>query len=235
MAMSYTKDTCLDDLKRRILALDLAPGASLDEAGLTQTYGMSRTPMREVLQRLAGAGFIELEENRGAKVASMDVGTMRTFFQTAPMMYANIGRLAAENRTTAQLDALKAAQVDFASATMGRDPNAASLANHRFHSIIGEMAQNPYLMAALDRLLIDHTRLSHTFYRAASAEESLLITKAVEQHDAMITAIDAQETALIVDLTLQHWDLSRDRAERFVRPDPLPVDVISLKERRDAV
>ncbi|MEM1303052.1 MAG: GntR family transcriptional regulator, partial [Pseudomonadota bacterium] len=61
---THTKDTCLDDLKRRILALDLAPGAALDEAGLTQTYGMSRTPLREVLQRLAGAGFIMLEDNR---------------------------------------------------------------------------------------------------------------------------------------------------------------------------
>ncbi len=232
---THTKDTCLDDLKRRILALDLAPGAALDEAGLTQTYGMSRTPMREVLQRLAGAGFITLEDNRGAKVASMDVTTMRTFFQTAPMMYANIGRMAAENRTEAQLDTLKDTQRDFVRATQGRDVDAASLANHRFHQIIGEMAQNAYLMAALDRLLIDHTRLSQTFYRAASAEESLLITKAADQHEAMITAIEAQETALIVDLTLQHWDLSRDRVERFVRPDPLPVDVIPFKDRRNAV
>lgn len=232
---AHTKDTCLDDLKRRILALDLAPGAALDEAGLTQTYGMSRTPLREVLQRLAGAGFITLEDNRGAKVASMDVTTMRTFFQTAPMMYANIGRMAAENRTPEQLDTLKDAQRNFVRATQGRDANEAALANHRFHQIIGEMAQNPYLVAALDRLLIDHTRLSQTFYRAASAEESLLITKAADQHDAMITAIEAQETALIVDLTLQHWDLSRDRVERFVRPDPLPVDVISLKDHRDAI
>ena len=233
--MNFTKDTCLDDLKRRILALELAPGAALEEAALTQTYGMSRTPLREVLQRLAGAGFITLEDNRGAKVASMDITTMRTFFQTAPMMYANIGRLAAENRTETQLEALKAAQADFVRATKGRDAHSAALANHAFHSIIGDMAQNPYLLAALDRLLIDHTRLSQTFYRAASAEESLLITKAMDQHDALITAIEAQETALIVDLTLQHWDLSRDRVERYVRPDPLPVDVIPLKDRRHAV
>jgi DNA-binding GntR family transcriptional regulator len=84
-------------------------------------------------------------------------------------------------------------------------------------------------------LLIDHTRLSQTFYRPASPAEKLLISKASDQHDAMISAIEAGEGALAIDLTLQHWDLSRDRLERFVRPDPLPVDVISLKDRRHAI
>jgi DNA-binding GntR family transcriptional regulator len=51
----------------------------------------------------------------------------------------------------------------------------------------------------------------------------------------MIAAIEAGEGALAIDLTLQHWDLSRDRMARYVRPDPLPVDVISLKDHRNAI
>lgn len=230
-----SKEDCLADLKNRILSTELAPGSDLDEVSLSEVYGISRTPLREVLQRLAGDGYIRLHANRGAKVASMDLSVMRTFFQTAPMIYANIARLAAENRRTAELDALKAAQRDFAAATGAGDATAAALCNHRFHEIIGEMAHNPYLGAALARLLIDHSRMSQTFYRPASAAEAALIRKAVAQHDAMISAIEAREPALAIDLTLQHWDLSRDRMERFVRPDPLPVDVVSLKERRHGV
>lgn len=230
-----TKDQCLSDLRHRILSMELEPGTALDESSLCDRYGLSRTPLREVLQRLAGAGFVSLEDHRGAKVASMDIATMRTFFQTAPMIYASIGQLAAENRTTRQIADLKQAQSDFARATGSADANAAALANHRFHAIIGDMARNSYLMASLDRLLIDHTRLSQTFYRPASESETDLIRKASDQHDAMISAIQAQEPALMIDLTLQHWDLSRDQLERFVRPDPLPVDVISLKDRRNAV
>lgn len=231
----FTKEDCLADLRRRILATKLAPGTDLDEAGLTAHYGMSRTPMREVLQRLAGDGYIALKANRGGKVASMDIATMRVFFQTAPMVYANIARLAAENRDAGQLGELKAAQTDFARATNAGDANAAALANHRFHAVIGEMARNAYLVAALNRLLIDHTRLSQTFYRPASPAESVLIVRAAEQHDGMISAIEAQDAGLVIDLTLAHWDLSRDRMERFVRADPLPVDVISLKENAHAV
>ena len=221
---TFDKDSCLADIERRILALELEPGAQLDETALARHYGMSRTPLREVLHRLAGAGFVLQAENRSAQVASMDIATMRIFFQTAPMIYAAVGRMAAENRTDGQLDALKAAQGDFCQSVAAKDPGAAALANHAFHSILGEMAGNPYLVAALNRLLIDHTRLSQTFYRPTSEGETALVEKAQDQHDLMIAAIAAREPATMVSLTLAHWDLSRDRVERFVRPDPLPVE-----------
>lgn len=219
----------------KILSLEIAPGSDLEEAMICESYAMSRTPAREVLQRLAGEGYVTLEQNRGAKVASFDMTALRTFFQTAPLIYANIARQAAENRTSHQLDVLKNIQTDFKASNAARDAGAAAIQNHAFHAQIGEMAHNPYLLASLERMLIDHTRLSQTFYRPASAEESIAVVKASDHHDAMISAIEAGEPALMVELTLQHWDLSRDRMERFVQPDPLPLDVVSLKEHKNAV
>ena len=229
------KQKCETDLRRRILSMQLAPGTDLDESALSDEYGVSRTPLREVLQRLAGAGYVTLSQNRGAKVASMDLPTLRTFFQTAPLIYSTIARLAAANRNAEQLDELKRVQSAFAKAVKGSDAEAMALNNHRFHELIGEMAANPYLMASLDRLLIDHTRLGQVFYRPAAPAESVAVLKASQQHDAMITAIEAREEGVLVDLTLQHWDLSRDRMERFVRPDPLPLDVIDFTEHGHAV
>ena len=231
----FTKSECLSDMRRRILSTNLSPGYDLDEAGLSEYYSMSRTPLREVLQRLQGEGYVVMSENRGAKVASMDIDVLRTFFQTAPMVYANIARLACENRTTKELDDLKQAQISFANAVKSSDVAEAALANHQFHAIIGSMASNTYLMASLARLQIDHTRMSRTFFRPAAPAEAMLVFKAIEQHDAMIAAIEANEGALVIDLTLQHWDLSRDRMESFVRPDPLPVDIISLQGQRNAI
>ena len=226
---------CLSEIRTRILTMGIAPGAALDESALSEEFGVSRTPLREVLQRLAGEGYVALADNRGAKVASMDLSTMRTFFQTAPLIYSTVARLAAENRTTQQLDELKSVQIDFKDALAGARPNDMSLCNHRFHELIGEMAANDYIMPSLRRLLIDHTRVSQMFYRPAAPVETVAIKKAADQHDAMITAIAAHEVAVAVDLTLQHWDLTRERIERFVRPDPLPMDVISLSEKRNAV
>lgn len=229
------KHDCLSELRTRILTMAVAPGAALDESALSEEFGVSRTPLREVLQRLSGEGYVALADNRGAKVASMDLASMRTFFQTAPLIYSTVARLAAENRTTQQLDELKNVQSDFKDALAGARPADMSLYNHRFHELIGEMAANDYIMPSLRRLLIDHTRVSQMFYRPAAPVETVAIRQAADQHDAMITAIAAGEVAVAVDLTLQHWDLTRDRIERFVRPDPLPLDVISLSEKRNAV
>ncbi len=231
----HNKAHCAADLRARILTQDIPPGSDLDEASLAEEYGISRTPLREILHRLAGGGFVRLEENRGAKVESMDFSTMRVFFQTAPLIYCAIARQAAENRTSRQLGQLKTVQLAFAQAAKAGEAAKAGLLNHEFHEHIGEMAQNPYLFAGLKRMLVDHTRLSQTFFAPQSEADQTRVRKAIEQHDAMISAIEAQEPTIATDLTLQHWDLSRDQLEKYVRPDPLPLDVISMKDRRNAV
>ena len=89
---------CLDVLRQQILSLTLEPGSNLDETKLGQEFGISRTPLREILQKLAGEGYVDLTQNKSAEVVAMDMGVMRTFFQTVPLIYTNVARLAAENR-----------------------------------------------------------------------------------------------------------------------------------------
>jgi len=221
------KDLCLADLRRRILVTELVPGAELEETTLAADYNLSRTPLREVLQRLAGEGYVEIAENRGARVASMDITTMRTFFQTAPMIYANVGKLAAENRTEGQVETLEAAQSAFRDACDAGETRDMAMANHRFHAVTVDMAGNPYLAAAMDRLLINHTRMAISFYNTATENDAARVNTAIAQHEAMVAAIKARDGDRVVTLTQQHWDLSRDRMERFVRPDPLPLDFVA--------
>jgi trimethylamine--corrinoid protein Co-methyltransferase len=83
------KSQCLDAIRHQILSLALPPGSDLDEAKLGAEFGMSRTPLREVLQKLAGEGFVDITQNKGAKVVSMDMAVMRSFFQTAPLIYGH--------------------------------------------------------------------------------------------------------------------------------------------------
>lgn len=235
MNQKSNKVHCADDLRRRILSLDIAPGSTLDEVSLSQQYGISRTPLRDVFHSLAGDGYVQLEENRGAHVASMDLSVMRVFFQTAPLVYCTIARQAAECWTGHQLETLRDIQRAFDTSTRAGVVSDTAVLNHQFHQQIGRMAHNPYLMASLQRMLIDHTRLSQTFFDPRSELDQARIAQSLDHHEAMISAIEAREASLVVDLTLQHWDLSRNEMERYVRPDPLPFDVISMKDRRHAV
>ena len=212
------KADLLDTLRRRVLTLALPPGADLDEARLSEEFGLSRTPLREALRELAGEGYADLTPNRGARVAEMSHTTLRDFFLAAPMIYGAVLRLAATHARPAQIAELKQAQVTFRGALAQGDVAARALANNRFHAITGDMAGNIYLRPSLNRLLIDHARISMTFYEADAAPETV---QAAEQHDAMIAAIESRNPEAAGQLADDHWALSRDRIAQFVLPAPL--------------
>lgn len=215
------KAICVDDLRRKILTQELEPGAYLDETDISETYGISRPPLREVLRQLAGEGYVVLHENRGAQVAPMTHKTLRNFFVAAPMIYAAVTRLAAEHATPAQLIKLKETQWAFRQSI--RDGSAAerALGNERFHSIIGEMADNEFLLPSLRRLLIDHTRIGMTFYNPRKVAMTEMQTIAADQHDQFIALIEAGEADAAAALAVAHWELSRAQIESFVTPESI--------------
>jgi len=219
-----SKARLTEDLRRRVLTLDLEPGAALDETALSREYGLSRTPLREVFRQLAGEGYLRLRDNRGAVVSPMSHKTMRDFFLTAPMIYAAIARLAAENASPAQIARLREIQATFRDAVSRASVEDMVFWNDRFHFAMGEMADNQYLLPSLQRLLIDHARIGQTFWRARDAQMQNRVAEAVAQHDRFIALIEGRDVEGAVALTLEHWALSRDHMEMFVRPDPLPIE-----------
>ena len=230
------KSICIDTLRDRILSMQLKPGQMLDETELSREFGISRTPLREVIQRLSGEGYVSTEEHRGAKVASMDISTMRHFFQAAPMIYASIARLAAEQATATKVEQLKDVQVKYRDSIAAGQVQQTTMLNYRFHQVIGEMASSPYLMPSLNRLLIDHTRIGRVFYQSNNPTDRDRIGKAADQHDQMIAAFESHRAAEAVQLTLEHWELSRHQLEQFVTPDPLPFEFgDEYREEKNAV
>ncbi len=228
---------CIEDLRRKILTQELEPGRYLDETELSEGYGISRPPLREVLRQLAGEGFVVLHENRGAQVAPMTHKTLRNFFVAAPMIYAATTRLAAEHATPAQVARLKECQWAFRQAIKNGDAAERALGNERFHTIIGEMADNEYLMPSLRRLLIDHTRIGMTFYNPRKPELAHQRELAADQHDQFIALIEAGDADAAADLAVAHWELSRAQIESFVTPESIQIPLgraPAPEERRGA-
>lgn len=224
--MRSGKNSLYDDLKRQILTMELDPDEALDEVSLSERYGLSRTPVREIFRRLAGEGYVDIRENRGARVIPMNHSTLRNFFQVAPMVYAAIGRLAVQNYKPRQLIDLKDTQYRFRAAAVANDPLAMVLENNRFHAIMGEMAGNQYLEPSLGRLLIDHARIGHTFFRPRDEVMSQRLELSVGHHDEFIEAIDRRDENAVVDLVFEHWELSRADMEIFIAPQGLRADAL---------
>ncbi|WP_245479265.1 MULTISPECIES: GntR family transcriptional regulator [unclassified Mesorhizobium] len=68
------------ELRRRICLLDYQPGSRLNERELASEFGVSRTPLRTVLQRLEYDGLIISQHGNGTEVTSIDLGSMRDIY-----------------------------------------------------------------------------------------------------------------------------------------------------------
>lgn len=210
-----------ETLRREVLTMRLAPGEDLDEVSLSRRFGLSRTPLREVFQQLAGEGYLETRENRGSRVADMGHETLHSFFLAAPMIYSSMSRLAVRSALPHQIEDLKQTQKKFVAALRQGSVEERTLANNRFHEIIGEMANNRYLMQSLKRLLIDHSRIGMTFYRPQNRQMVGNLAKASEQHDELIASIESGDEERAAEITNDHWQLSRGQIEMFVMPGGL--------------
>lgn len=156
----------------------------------------------------------------------MDYWTLRNFFLAAPMIYAAVGRSAVHNFKAAQMSDLKEAQAGFRKAGQSGDADGLAIENNRFHEIIGEMSGNIYLLPSLKRLLIDHARIGHTFFRPRNADMRERMRLAVEHHDGLIEAIANHDEHAVVELVFEHWELSRKDIELFIAPEGLKADVL---------
>ena len=220
------KAVLAEALRRRIMSMELAPGAVVDELALCEEFGLSRPPVRELLRQIAAEGYIELEANRAPRVAAMNHESLHSFYVAAPLIYVATTQLAATYASAEEIAVLKAIQAQFRQAIEERDVENRVLYNDAFHLEIGKMAHNDYLMPSLRRLLIDHTRLGKIFYRHPTTDDMQRdLELACEQHEQMIQAIERRDPQAAGQLVREHFELSRRRMAEYAAPQGLDVPI----------
>ncbi|TBU73695.1 GntR family transcriptional regulator [Phytopseudomonas daroniae] len=208
-----------DALRRRILSMELAPGAVVDEIALCNEFGLSRPPVRELLRQIAAEGYIELEANRAPRVASMNHESLHSFYLAAPLIYIATTQLAALHASAAEIEVLRGIQEQFRQAIEEKDVENRVIHNDEFHLEIGRMAHNDYLMPSLRRLLIDHARLGKIFYRHPTTDDMQRdLEIACDQHDQMIDAIERRDPDTAAIVVRAHFELSRRRMAEYAAP-----------------
>lgn len=211
-----------DILRDDILDLVLPPGAPIDEAQLAERLSMSRTPIREALVRLSGEGLVTTLPNRSTIVSNIDFVNLHTFFDALTLMYRVTTRLAAQFRTAADLEVIRAHQAQFSLAVEAHDALAMIAANRDFHAAIAEAGRNPYYTGLFCRLLDEGRRILRIYY---SSFDDKLPREYVDEHDDMIAAIEARDVERSDRLAAAHADqivrqiremIGRDRRQQIV-------------------
>ena len=190
-------------LRDEILTLALAPGRPIDEVNLAERFGMSRTPIREALVRLAGEGLVETLPNRSAVVANIDFAKLHTFFDAITLMYRVTTRLAAQYHQPQDLAVIRGHQARYAQAVVAKDPLAMIAINRDFHAAIAEAGRNPYFTALTLRVLDDGRRILRLYYQSFNDQ---LPREYSEEHNDLIAAIAARDIDLCDRLASAHAD-----------------------------
>jgi DNA-binding GntR family transcriptional regulator len=187
-----------DDVYRRlrdaIVDGTLAPGEQLRDGELAAWLGVSRTPVREALLRLAEVGLIVAKPGRSTTVSSLDRRAVRDARDVVAAMHELAVREAVGSLTEADLEAMRAANHRFRAAIEQGDLEAALRADDDLHGIPVAVAANQALVRVLDQFTPVVRRAEMLRFSSLEGQASLA------RHDELIrlcAAADADQAAAV--------------------------------------
>ena len=176
-----------DQIFAAILEQRLAPDTKLAEDTLGEIFGVSRTVIRTVLQRLSHDHVVEIRPNRGAVVASLSIEEVRDVFEARRVIENGAIELACQRREKNDISVLKSLVEKEQAAFEGNDKGAWIRLSGEFHLALANIAGNETLGDTL-RSLVSRTSLAISQYEtpgrsACSQKEHFAIIQAIEAGD----------------------------------------------------
>ena len=182
------KTAVYEDLRRQIVQEKLLPGQWLIERELCESYGISRTPIREILWKLTADGFLEQEANRGFIVRRLGLEQIFEIFQAREAIEGMAARLACLRGDEAFRATLREIKKRIAKTNIQSDPTAGIALGRELHRAIMDASQNG-IMTDINKRLENMTVLTANITKRspaiekASAEAHLNIIHAVLDQD----------------------------------------------------
>ena len=189
-------DYAYAELRDRIISGELPSGLAIPQAQIAEEIGVSTTPLREAVRRLAAEGFIHLTAHRDARVVEATADEARHLYEVRESVDPLAASLAAEHRTAADIERIQAAEQTMR--PLDGNANIESLQAHReFHRSIYEASKNPLLIDILERLWdkADRYRLIGLRDRGDSSDDT---ARVAAEHQEIAEAVidgDAQRAA----------------------------------------
>ncbi|TDH39440.1 GntR family transcriptional regulator [Pseudohoeflea suaedae] len=208
--------TVYEILKHEILDLTIQPGSPIDEVKLTERFSMSRTPIREALVKLASEGLVVTLPNRSTVVAPIDFQNLAHFFDALTLMYRVTTRLAATNRTEAEIVRIRQLQKSYEDAVSEKNVSAMIEVNRDFHAEIARAGKNRYYTDLFERLLDEGRRLLRLYYSSFNDELPQLY---LDEHEEMVQAVADRDVAAADRIAQQHAQQIVRQIQAYITED----------------
>ena len=192
-----------DELTERLRTLitrgDLAPGEKVPENDLCKQFGVSRTPLREALKVLASEGIVTLRPNRGAMVSALTTEELEEVFPVMGALEALSGEIACKRITDREIQTIRKLHEAMVQHWKNGELQPYFRLNQRIHEAILEATRNDTLKSIYRGL---SGRILSARYIANMSPARW--AKAVEEHEAILKALDARDGAKLSKILKAH-------------------------------
>jgi DNA-binding GntR family transcriptional regulator len=150
-ARELLADRAYDELRDRIVTLEIAPGAPIDEDRIGDELGMGRTPVREAIKRLALENLVTVFPRRGTFASEINITDLAHISDVRVVLEGQAAYRAAERLTADGRDELRALVAGLDSAERAGNHEALMTLDAAVHRFVYRAAGNPYLEETLSR------------------------------------------------------------------------------------
>lgn len=199
MAKEFVHNNLLSGLREVFIRGDVPAGEKVPEAALCERFGVSRTPLREVLKVLAAEGHVELLPNRGARVRELSLEEVEGLFSVAGALEALAGEQACERITATELQELSALHEQMKEAYLRLDMAPYYALNRQIHEAIVRATRNPVLETQYGMV---NARIRQV--RFASPMSPSIWSRAMAEHEGMLNALQRRDSAAMAGILKTH-------------------------------
>jgi DNA-binding GntR family transcriptional regulator len=197
------------DLRERICLLDLAPGTRLTEDALAREFGVSRTPIRQVLNRLDHERLVRQRAGEGATVATVDIKELRDVWAVRLKIVEMIDEFIRVPAPPAVLDELAGIQAELEDIRTSRDLRALGALYNRYHEAVMAVFSNETLRWIHDLLYHQTTRVWLQFLPEMDLDHELDVMR--DEIEQTIDAMQRPTGHALAEVRTTHMRLLLDR------------------------
>jgi DNA-binding GntR family transcriptional regulator len=197
-------------LKEQIISGEMAPGSRLIELNIAADFGVSRTPVREALKRLAAENLVLADPARGMIVHAPDTGEIEDVFIVREALDGLAARLAAHRITPSELARLRLIVDTMREAIKAERREQFLISNQRFHDVIYSAAGNPMLARVASDLRDFVRRFTTLPFASPDRVEHVL-----SEHEQILAALEAHDPEAAEKASNAHLDAAREYLVRL--------------------
>jgi DNA-binding GntR family transcriptional regulator len=195
-------------IREMIVTGELAPGSRIAERSITETLGISRTPLREAFKILQAEGLVRIEPNRGALVTQLSLSDVEAAIEMLIGLETVAAEHACQRASEAEIQAIAALHGEMVEAFEASDLMTYFHLNQTIHQKIVDCAHNTVLSRVYQG---ESARISR--YRYAGNLQAERWRRAMQEHEQILDALKQREGRLLREILRAHhkrgWSATR--------------------------